>query len=167
MAIALAACATSPPAPVRGDQGTYDWEKEGRIPPVGAEALVREPDHVDSFEDLAIDETPLTVESVAPVAITPDSGYSVDSTAIAMPGYRIQVFASGDRSGADRVRDEASAKLNEFAYVALVDGLYKVQVGDCPTRVEAEKLLQECRAAGYTDAWVSTTKIRMRRQSQH
>lgn len=74
-------------------------------------------------------------------------------------GYRLQVFASSDRSTAEKVRDRAAKETRMAAYLDYEDGLYKVRIGDFVERKEAlaakasvEKLFSDC--------WIVRTTIR-------
>ena len=49
-----------------------------------------------------------------------------------------------------QVADEVLAP----GYVEHVDAIYKVRVGDCRSRDEAERLRLKCQAMGYKDAWI-------------
>ena len=75
-------------------------------------------------------------------------------------GFRVQVFATGDEETAEAVREAAQEKMGIPVYVELVEGLYKVRIGDCATREAAEVLKQRCQEAGYGDAWIVETQVK-------
>lgn len=147
----------------------YRVEKEGKIPPLTASDVRREADHEETYEDLPVAEEPVTVETVEPVSEVPASAVDpagspvrsepASEPAKTMDGYRIQVFASANEAAARSAKEAVEVRLGAAAYVEYVDGMYKVRVGDCPTREEAEVLLKKCRDAGYGDAWVSAGRI--------
>lgn len=74
-------------------------------------------------------------------------------------GYRIQVYASADRSAAERMQKRVAAEAKMPAYIDFEDGLYKVRAGDFAERKDAaqaklsmEKLFPGC--------WIVRTTIR-------
>ena len=147
------------------DSTPYRLESEGRVPLPGPDAIRREVDRVDSFEDLEVVEEGIVVEDVEPVVEVPAVPEAGDSAAVIVAqGYRVQVFASALRDNAETARARAEELLNVTAYVQLVHGIYKVRVGDCPNRPQAEVLLQQCRQAGITDAWIVTSEVTIRRR---
>ncbi len=159
--LAMSGCTSRPPggASATADKGPYRLESEGKVPPLGPTAIRRQIDRVDTFEDLEVVEERIEVEDVAPVAEVVVQPEPADTTAMVLQGYRVQVFASGIRDNAEAVRTSVEAALNISAYVELLDGIYKVRVGDCPNRQEAETLLRRCREAGYSDAWIVSSKV--------
>ncbi len=145
----------------------YRIEKEGTIPPVASD-VKKEVDHEEKYEDLPVSDDDVPVEDIAadsvpalapPVTQAPAG--SVVTAQKTMQGYRIQIFASGSEPAARSVREAAEVRIGVPAYVEVADGVYKVRVGNCPSRPEAEALLQKCRDAGYTDAWVAAGTIFM------
>jgi cell division septation protein DedD len=132
----------------------YEFEKEGDIPPLEESEVVEEPD----FE-----EVPLTEEEVfeEEMEIPPPEELAVEQAPpVEMTdGYRVQVFATGDEETAEAVREAGERKLGVPVYTEYVDGLYKVRVGDCLAREEADALLNRCRDAGYGDAWIVETRV--------
>jgi cell division septation protein DedD len=153
----------TPPASKKASE-PYRIEKEGTIPPVPSDAK-KEVDHVEKYEDLPAEDDSVTAEDIEPESVPaapPAAQTPVGSTEAAqrtMQGYRIQIFASGSEPAARSVREAAEVRIGAPAYVEFVDGVYKVRVGDCPSRPEAETLLQRCRDAGYADAWIAAGTI--------
>lgn len=171
MCVALIGCTVAQKTPPAAKKSTepYRVEKEGKIPPLAPSDVRKEADREESYEDLPITEEPVSVETVEPVNETPPPvspspqspavSKPADSLPKTMDGYRIQVFASGNEASAQSVKEATEARVGAAAYVELIDGIYKVRVGDCPTREEAEVLLKRCREAGYGDAWVASCRI--------
>ena len=169
--LVLTGCTAVKKAPPATKKTTepYRVEKEGHIPPLATSDIRKEVDREESFEDLPVSEEPIEVETVEPVieAPTPSGGSPgvgaapgpAQTPAKTMDGYRVQLFASGSETAAESARQTAEVRLGVATYVELIDGIYKVRVGDCPTREEAEVLLKKCREAGYGDAWVATGQI--------
>jgi hypothetical protein len=74
-------------------------------------------------------------------------------------GYRIQIFASGDRAAAERVRDRCVAETRLATYIEYEDGLYKVRAGDFAERKDAAQERQKI-AGAYPGSWIVRTSIR-------
>jgi rare lipoprotein A len=74
-------------------------------------------------------------------------------------GYRVQIFASSDRTKAEAAAAEARQKFTETVYVEFEAPLYKVRVGDCATRYEAETLKEKAGSQGYDGAWIAETQV--------
>jgi hypothetical protein len=138
----------------------YRLESEGQFPPLDTARVRGEVDRIDVFEESMVVEDTVAVENVVEEVPAPVDS-SLDSTTA--PGYRVQVLATGNREQADAFRADVEARLALPAYVEDVDGVYKVRVGDCRLRAEAEDLLRRCRAAGYDDAWIVAGEVRWRR----
>ena len=77
-------------------------------------------------------------------------------------GYRVQVFASADRERAEAIAAEARSRFGEPVYVEFDPPLYKVRVGDCITRHEADTLKDRANAQGYEGSWVAETMVEAR-----
>ena len=152
--LVLGACAGQRPAVnTAPDQARpYEFESEGQVAPEDESATRREIDHVDVFQESPVQERTMPVQDVEPADEV--LGESADSTMMTTPGYRVQVFASGTEETARRFERTVELALGETAHVELINGIYKVQVGDCRFRSEAEELLERCRRAGYGDAWI-------------
>lgn len=79
-------------------------------------------------------------------------------------GFRIQVFAGVDSSGADLIRTQLQQQqLSDTVYMIEDKGLYKVQIGDYPYRAPADQLIPELRREGYPGAWVVQRRINIPR----
>ena len=150
--VLVGACTARPPAqkPAAATKDEpYDFKSEGNIPPLKEADVVREAD----FE-----EVPVTEEEVLGEDVEISAEESVDavheSEFVQVAGFRVQVFATGSEETAEAVREAAERKLGLPVYSEIVEGLYKVRIGDCVSREAAEALLQSCQAAGYGDAWI-------------
>lgn len=165
-AVALAGCTQvkkSPPATPKSTE-PYRVEDEGKVPPLAPADVRKEVDREEAYEDLPVTEEPVSVEAVEPAPPPPPPATRADSASApaerkTMDGYRIQLFASSAEDAARSVKEAAEVRLSVPAYVEFIDGIYKVRVGDCPTREDAERLLATCRQAGYRDAWITAGKI--------
>ncbi len=72
-------------------------------------------------------------------------------------GYRVQIYATGDREQAYFLKDEALqifGKNHINVYIEFDAPYYKIRIGDCPTKEEADRLRRLARSKGYNKAWV-------------
>jgi len=137
------------------EQTPYDFQKEGQVPPVEKAEVREEPD----VEEMPLEEPTIEVrEAEAKVDTTarPEPPTTVD-------GFRVQLFASVSRDTAENARKAAEERLGMRAYVDLVEGMYKVRVGDCRTREQAETVLRRCQERYYQDAWIVACPVLLER----
>jgi len=156
--VVASGCATvQPPRSQRATKSNpYDFHKEGAVPAEKPEVK----DEVD-VEEMPVAEESLDVEEAD---IPPDTVSHADATPPGatrgmVDGFRVQVFAGQTQDVAEAARRTAQARLGMPAYVEFVDGLYKVRVGDCLTREDAESVLATCKAVFYKDAWIVESKV--------
>jgi cell division septation protein DedD len=122
---------------------SYDIEDEmpEKSPQRAAELIEKlEPVRPDSIsvQDVAVEESP-------------KQRYDV--------GYRIQVFASGDRAAAEKIKERIVAETGMNAYIEYEDGLYKVRAGDFAERTDAAQARSKF-AGAYPGSWIVRTTIR-------
>ena len=142
------------PAP---SKSPYDFRKEGVIPPASGGEARPEAD----VEEIAVSDSGLTVsDAEAPVDTTQQAVALADSLA---DGFRIQVFATGDREIAENSRAVAAERLGVPAYLDLEGGVYKVRVGDYVNRADADRVLSTVRGHYYPDAWVVASRVKVAR----
>jgi hypothetical protein len=90
---------------------------------------------------------------------TTDGGESYAVSGV-VDGFRVQVSAVSYGDNADRIADEVRDRLVGYpVYVEYVSDLYKVRVGDCATRSDAESLRSKLVNVGYDDAWIVKSKV--------
>jgi len=170
MSTGCTALQKTPPA-TKKTADPYRVEKEGNVPPLAPTDVRKAVDEEEKYEDLPVTDEGVVVEEFTPVEESPPSPAAgtptqtvsapVKTQRETMMGYRVQIFASANEGAARSVREAVEVSVGVPAYVEIVDGVYKVRAGDCPSRPEAEALLEKCRGAGYQDAWIATTRILM------
>lgn len=74
-------------------------------------------------------------------------------------GYRVQIFTSDSEFDARAVEDQALLRFDESVYLIFDSPNYKVRVGDCSSRAEANELRKKAVKLGYNDAWVVQSKV--------
>jgi hypothetical protein len=77
-------------------------------------------------------------------------------------GFRVQLFATQDIEKATLEKKEAEFSFAEDqipVYIEFDSPMYKVRIGDCTTRDEAEQLRELARRKGYSTSWIVKTKV--------
>jgi len=77
-------------------------------------------------------------------------------------GYRVQLFATKDIESATIAKKEAEFAFSEDSvnvYIEFDSPYYKLRIGDCKTREEAERLREIARNKGYPSAWIVRSKV--------
>lgn len=143
----------------RGDGGVTTDGNDGNI--VEGSEVVGEIVPADS--DVSEDIFGLTEEGDGDF-ITEVSGDIESETTYSgslVSGFRVQVFASSYEDNAESVAGVVRGKLpGENVYVENVSNMWKVRVGDCADRSEAESLRSRLSGAGYSDAWIVKDTVR-------
>ncbi|MBN1154283.1 SPOR domain-containing protein [candidate division KSB1 bacterium] len=83
-----------------------------------------------------------------------------------VPGYRVQICAVADEMKAREIQQDAILKFLENVYLTFDSPYYKVRVGDCITRFEADMLQHSAIEKGFEDAWVVKTTVRSQPKSR-
>jgi len=119
------------------------------------------------FDPLILDEEELKIKKTISIeskseqmdeSLTQPSQENQQSQIV--PGFRVQICAVSDEERARQVQRDAILKfINEEVYLIYDSPYYKVRVGNCLTRYEADKLQQFAVEKGFDDAWVVRTKI--------
>ena len=80
-------------------------------------------------------------------------------------GFRVQLFAGADKDNANRFAKQVRQAKMDSTYIVEEAGIYKVQLGNYVQRLEAEKMLDKTRYAGFPTAWIVTTSIHVPKDS--
>ena len=75
------------------------------------------------------------------------------------PGYRVQIFASNGVDAARQVEAEVLKLFPAMVYLSYDPPNYKIRIGNCNTKEEANELRREAVRAGFKDAWVVRDNI--------
>ncbi len=142
---------------------TTNKANKGRSSKAGAEGLINE-----NFNPLILNDDDLTVKKDTSAEVKSDYSESFmskmeDSTTgeKIVNGYRVQICAVSDKEVARDTQREAILKFLENTYLIYDSPYYKVRIGDCTTRFEADKLQKLAIDKGFNDAWVVKTKVKM------
>ena len=97
------------------------------------------------------------IQDTVPADVPVEAGEAVEETA---QGFRVQLLATGDESQAREAQRDAVFKFPQSdVYLTLEGSLYKLRIGDCQTRRDAEELRGVAVRRGFRDAWIVPSKI--------
>lgn len=82
-------------------------------------------------------------------------------------GYRIQLLATGDEAQAREEKRKAIFNFEESVYLDFESSLYKLRVGDCLTKREAEDLREKAIQRGFRDAWIVRSRVYRQRDGEN
>lgn len=107
--------------------------------------------------------SPLPIEEVSALPPVPSpTPAPTPATSVApasVYGFRVQIFASSTQNGANKVVDDARNIFGGKVYIEHTPPYYKVRVGDCLTKEEAEALKNLAISKGFRGAFVVETMI--------
>ncbi len=123
----------------------------------------------ESFDpsSLGVEKFPVEAPKVIPGQKSPATGSTeLAEDTLKAPesqlvlGYRVQICATPDEQEARSYLHEALLKFpDQGVYLTFDSPYYKVRVGDCKSRFEAEELQKRVQKNGFPDAWVVRTKV--------
>jgi len=153
---------TEPVLPATPSEETVTPVQEPMLPPPVEEEIVFAPPVVEEeplLPVLPVEETPPPVmEETYTPTVTPSPPVAPSRAPASVLGFRVQIFASSTENNADRVAADARSAFNRV-YVDYIAPYYKVRVGDCMTREEAEVMKNKARTRGYRGAFIIETMI--------
>jgi cell division septation protein DedD len=120
--------------------------------PYDLEEEMPEEDEIDPDE---LEETlePIEIDSVVVEEVA-----APEAPAAYGIGYRVQIFASNDRSAAESLKRKAESETAMPVYVEYEGGYYKVRVGDFESR-DAAAAARARLSELYPDCWIVTTTV--------
>ena len=113
-------------------------------------------------EDIEFPESIVPAMGEDPATTTAAATTKINSSNQLVDGFRVQLFASKDIEKATLEQKEAEYMFLDDSvavYVKFESPMYKVRVGDCRSRDDAEKLQGIARRKGYPSAWIVPTKV--------
>ncbi|MCX7994494.1 MAG: SPOR domain-containing protein [candidate division WOR-3 bacterium] len=145
----------SAPAPTIPKIPTPPKAVEEEITPLPVEQITVAPPI--AVPPLPVEEpvTPPPAPAYTPQPATP----ATPSTPTSVYGFRVQIFASSTQKGASKVADDARGIFGGKVYIEHAPPYYKVRVGDCLTREEAEALKNLAISKGYRSAFIVETMV--------
>jgi hypothetical protein len=74
-------------------------------------------------------------------------------------GFRVQLIATETEAEARDTEQKAMGDFTESVYLIFDPPNYKVRLGDCPTRAQANDLREKAVRLGYGNAWVIQSRV--------
>jgi len=126
----------------------------------------------ENFDPAVLKEPPLSildntliyeiVTDLKTPVINPKSASADSVTYVEKMGWKVQVFSTSDYFLADSVYQLAQQKFENIDIERVFNlPYYKIRIGNCVTREEAESLLAQALQLRFPDAWVIRTPIRI------
>ncbi|HPG39545.1 MAG TPA: SPOR domain-containing protein [bacterium] len=75
------------------------------------------------------------------------------------PGYRVQLISTRSESESNMVKLDAMLTFQTHVYRIFDDPYYKIRIGDCLSRFEANELQETAVKKGFSEAWVVQTNV--------
>lgn len=126
----------------------------------GAEKDRKETGYIEDFDPLTLDEPEIDVppiendsqDETPAVVADNDQQSSEDVSADEMvDGFRVQLFAIQDEARAREERRKAVFRFEEDVYLDFDSPYWRLRVGDCLTRRDAEDLVEKAKQVGFYD----------------
>ena len=136
---------------------------------VKEEAVVQNtPQFDESFDPLSLNDDDIIIAGVTP----PEPGISENNPDISnnittlkeSTGYRVQILATKDIETASLFEQEASERFfnqDHKTYLIFEAPLYRIRVGDCRDRADAEKIRDLAIEYGYREAFIVKSLIQV------
>ncbi len=93
------------------------------------------------------------------VAVAPPPAAVPSAPQGSVYGFRVQIFASSTEKNAMKIVDDARTAFSGRVYVEHVAPYYKVRIGDCLTKEDADVLKTKAVSLGYRGAFIVETMI--------
>ncbi len=82
-----------------------------------------------------------------------------ESTGVHANGYRVQLVATREEAEARANMQSALLSFSENVYLLFDNPYYKLRVGDCLSRSQADSLQQRALAKGFAKAWITRSQV--------
>jgi hypothetical protein len=122
----------------------------------------------ESFDPLSLDDDDIIIAGDENIKIIDNSGNEpkteIPTVVKEINGFRVQLLATKNIETASLFQQEASERFNNLehkTYVIFDAPLYKVRVGDCRERGEAEDLRDFAKQYGYRECLIVKSKIQV------
>ena len=152
----LVACSTS----------QFGWQPENNV---SSQHKSDSNQYVEDFDPLLLKEHEIVVEPEDKIE-TPKYNENILETSQEVsendavrevPGFTVQLVATGDETKAREFKREAILKLSTDVYWIFESAMYKIRTGQFQERRDAEALVEEAKRKGFNDAWIVRTKIQL------
>jgi hypothetical protein len=163
LALAWVACSSAnPDVTEQHQQSQKQGKKEMKAPLSTYEATL---DPSDYDEDVEVVQKKQTEEKpIVQLQIPKDSSVVQETSQV---GFRIQLFSTSSIDEAMKMKVNVLAKLpRDSVYIVYDPPVYKIRLGDFPSRYEASIRLPSIVNEGYADAWIVPDNIVRRKVVQ-
>ena len=128
---------------------------------------VPESKYDESFDPLSLNDDDIVISPDKGTALTSDKSDDTAPVAVGkkrkeVNGFRVQILATSNIETASLTEQEATdrfEKVEHKTYLLFEAPLYKVRLGDCITRSEADELRELALSFGYKGAFIVKTKV--------
>lgn len=124
---------------------------------------------IEDFDPLTLDDDDIVVpipergiqtESAGRTRTVPLPTEEESSDEEMTQGFRVQLMATGDEAMAREMQRDAIFKFPEVdVYLTLDGSLYRLRIGDCLTRRDAELLREEAVRKRFHDCWIVPSMV--------
>ena len=122
----------------------------------------------ESFDPLTLNDDDIIIVGVDNTPLNDNTGENYEgdklTTLKEITGFRVQILATKNIETASLFEQEASERfknLDQKTYLIFEAPLYKIRVGDCKERLQAEELRDAAVQYGYREAFIVKTKIQV------
>lgn len=121
--------------------------------------------HAQGYPDAFVVEAPVVADSLDATAETEpateaEAADPTEKPAMATSdGWRIQIMSLGSRTGAEQEAKKAEVRIGQPVYIAEVDGMYKLRVGDFTDEPSARLEQQRIGTLGFEGSFLVTDTV--------
>lgn len=124
--------------------------------------------YIEDFDPLTLRDDDIVVPSPLNTDENPDESESIPyrtptdadrASAETVSGFRIQLLATRDEAQANEVKRSAIFTFEQRVYLVFEPPYFRLRIGDCRTRKEAEELRDLAAEKGFRDAWIVPSRV--------
>ena len=129
---------------------------------------------IEDFDPLSLEDDDIEIAAVPNTATRDTAQVAMQSTTeesvqpeeteeVEVDGFRVQLLTSGDYQRAREEKAKAMVRFDTTVYLQFEAPLYRLRIGDCVDRKQAEELRQKAISLGYNGAWIIQAKVTPKR----
>ncbi|MFH1942849.1 MAG: SPOR domain-containing protein [bacterium] len=150
----------------------FGWKSESES---GEKKEVKR-EQLEDFDPLSLDDDDIVVpaakkkvetdrlELVEPVKVQSKPEETGSET---VQGFRVQLLATKDEIAAQEANRKAIFAFEQGVYLTFEAPLYRLRIGNCRTRKEAEELRDEAIRRSFRDAWIVPSKVLRQKENEY
>ncbi len=129
------------------------------------------PEQNEEFDPLTLNEPPLPFmdgsmiyEIITDIGDNSGEGYfQNNSLLVEKTGWKVQIFSSTDFYITDSIYNASIEIFHDIDVEKIFNSpYYKIRIGNCENRSNAELLLEKARNNRFNNAWIITTRIKVK-----